>query len=99
MLLIAAAPWSLALVALAVPRARAALRGLLLEPWLALGGFAVAWTVLLLAFSPGAEPRQAIPALPAAAALLAALLGGSTGRSSGPGRGSRSRPRGRCSCC
>jgi 4-amino-4-deoxy-L-arabinose transferase-like glycosyltransferase len=73
-LLGAAAPWSLVLVPLAVPRARAALRGLLEDPWLALCGAVVAWGVLVFAFVPGTLPRYLIPVLPAAATLAAAVL-------------------------
>jgi 4-amino-4-deoxy-L-arabinose transferase-like glycosyltransferase len=74
LLLLTAAPGSLVLAALVVPRARAALRGLFADPWLALCGFAVAWAVLWIAVLPGAKPRELIPALPAAATLVAAAL-------------------------
>jgi 4-amino-4-deoxy-L-arabinose transferase-like glycosyltransferase len=74
LLLLTAAPGSLVLVALAAPRARAALRGLLADPWLALCGFAVAWAVLWIALLPGAQPRELIPALPLLATLVAAVL-------------------------
>jgi 4-amino-4-deoxy-L-arabinose transferase-like glycosyltransferase len=73
-LLGAAAPWSLVVAALVVPRARAALRGLLEDPWLALCGAAAAWGALVFAFVPGTLPRYLIPVLPAAATLAAAAL-------------------------
>ena len=72
--LLAAVPWSIVPLALVVPRARAAVRGLLQDPWLALGAFSVGWTVLLVAFARGAEARELVPALPAAATLVAAAL-------------------------
>ena len=50
------------------------LRGLLEDPWLALCGFAVAWAVVWIAVLPGAQPRELIPALPAVATLVAAVL-------------------------
>jgi 4-amino-4-deoxy-L-arabinose transferase-like glycosyltransferase len=74
LLLLTAAPASLVVFALVVPRARAAVRGLLADPWLALCGFAVAWTVIWIAVLPGAQPRELIPALPAVATLVAAVL-------------------------
>jgi 4-amino-4-deoxy-L-arabinose transferase-like glycosyltransferase len=73
-LLGAAAPWSLVLLSLAAPRARAALAGLLLDPWPALCGAVVAWGVLVFVFVPGTLPRYLIPVLPAAAVLAAASL-------------------------
>jgi len=74
LLLLTAAPGSLVLFVLVVPRARAAVRGLLADPWLALCGFAVAWAVIWIALLPGAQPRELIPALPAVATLVAAVL-------------------------
>jgi 4-amino-4-deoxy-L-arabinose transferase-like glycosyltransferase len=74
LLLLTAAPASLVVFALVVPRARAAVRGLLADPWLALCGFAVAWAVVWIAVLPGAQPRELIPALPAVATLVAAVL-------------------------
>jgi 4-amino-4-deoxy-L-arabinose transferase-like glycosyltransferase len=74
-LLGATLPWSLALVALVAARARAALSGLLLDPWLALNGAVVAWGVLAFAFVPGTLPRYLIPVMPAGAVLAAAALG------------------------
>jgi len=74
LLWLTAAPGSLVLGALVAPRARAALRGLLADPWVALCGFAVAWAVLWIALLPGAQPRELIPALPLAATLVAAVL-------------------------
>ena len=70
----AAAPWSLVLAALATRRGRAALRGVLEDPWIALCGAAVAWGVLVFAFVPGTLPRYLIPVLPPAAVLAAAAL-------------------------
>jgi 4-amino-4-deoxy-L-arabinose transferase-like glycosyltransferase len=75
LLLLTAAPASLVLLALMAPGARAILRGLLRDPWLALCAFAVAWAVLWVVCLPGAQPRDSIPALPAAATLGAAALG------------------------
>jgi 4-amino-4-deoxy-L-arabinose transferase-like glycosyltransferase len=74
LLLLTAAPGSLVLFALLVPRSRAALRGLLADPWLALCAYAVAWTATWIALLPGAQPRELIPALPAVATLVAAVL-------------------------
>ena len=74
LLLLNAAPASLVLLALVVPRARKALHGLLEDPWLALCAFALAWTALWIALLPGAQPREIVPALPAAATLAAAAL-------------------------
>ena len=74
LLLLTAAPASLVVFALVVPRARAAVRGLLADPWLALCGFAVAWAVVWIAVLPGAQARELIPALPAVATLVAAVL-------------------------
>jgi 4-amino-4-deoxy-L-arabinose transferase-like glycosyltransferase len=74
LLLLTAAPGALVLFALVAPRARASLRGLLADPWLALCGFATAWAVLWIALLPGAQPRELIPALPLAATLMAAVL-------------------------
>jgi 4-amino-4-deoxy-L-arabinose transferase-like glycosyltransferase len=73
-LLATAAPWSLVLAAAATRRGRAALAGLLDDPWLALCGFAVAWGVLAFLFVPGTLPRYLIPVLPPAAVLAAASL-------------------------
>ncbi len=73
-LVAAAAPWSLVPAALATRRGRAALHGLLADPWLALCGAAVAWGVLVFALVPGTLPRYLIPVLPPAAVLAAAAL-------------------------
>jgi 4-amino-4-deoxy-L-arabinose transferase-like glycosyltransferase len=73
-LLLTAAPGSLVLLALVVPRARAALRGLLGDPWLALCGFTSAWAVLWIVVLPGTQPGELITALPAVATLVAAAL-------------------------
>lgn len=73
-LLGAAAPWSLVVVALLWPRTRAALKGLLADPWRALCGATLAWGVVVFAFVPGTLPRYLIPVLPAAAVLVAAVL-------------------------
>jgi 4-amino-4-deoxy-L-arabinose transferase-like glycosyltransferase len=73
-LLVAAAPWSLALLWLAHPRGREAARGLARDPWTALALAVVAWGVLVFAFVPGTLPRYLIPVLPFASVLAAALL-------------------------
>ncbi len=70
----AAAPWSLVLLAAATRRGRAALRGVLEDPWHALCGAAVGWGVLVFLFVPGTLPRYLIPVLPPAAVLAAAVL-------------------------
>ena len=64
LLLLNAAPASLVLLALVVPRARGDLRGLLGDPWLALCAFALAWAVLWIAVLPGAQPREIVPRCP-----------------------------------
>jgi len=74
LILLTAAPASLVVFVLVVPRARAALGSLLADPWLALCGFTVAWAVVWIAVLPGAQPRELIPALPAVATLVAAVL-------------------------
>ena len=73
-LLGAAAPWSLVTLALLRPRARATLRGLVSDPWRALCGAVGLWAVVVFAFVPGTLPRYLVPALPAAAVLVAAVL-------------------------
>jgi 4-amino-4-deoxy-L-arabinose transferase-like glycosyltransferase len=73
-LAVAAAPWSLVLLAAATSRGRVALQGILAEPWLALCAAAVGWGVLAFVFVPGTLPRYLIPVLPPASALVAAAL-------------------------
>jgi 4-amino-4-deoxy-L-arabinose transferase-like glycosyltransferase len=73
-LLAAALPWSLALAGLVRPPARAALRGLLCDPWPALCAAAAGWGVAMFALVPGTLPRYLLPVLPAAAVLAAASL-------------------------
>jgi 4-amino-4-deoxy-L-arabinose transferase-like glycosyltransferase len=73
-LAVAAAPWSIVLLTAATARGRAAMRGLLDNPWLALCGAAVGWGVLAFVFVPGTLPRYLIPILPPAAVLAAAGL-------------------------
>jgi 4-amino-4-deoxy-L-arabinose transferase-like glycosyltransferase len=70
----AAAPWSLLLAAAAARRGRAALRGLLEDPWLALCAASTGWGVFVFLFVPGTLPRYLIPVLPPAAVLVAAAL-------------------------
>jgi 4-amino-4-deoxy-L-arabinose transferase-like glycosyltransferase len=76
LLLGAAAPWSLVLVAALWPRARAALKGLLADAdaWRALCGATLLWGVAVFLFVPGTLPRYLLPVLPAAAVLVAAAL-------------------------
>jgi 4-amino-4-deoxy-L-arabinose transferase-like glycosyltransferase len=73
-LLGALAPWSLAVLALALPRGRALLRSLLADDWLALCGTVVLWGVVVFAFVPGTLPRYLLPVVPCAATLLAAAV-------------------------
>ena len=74
LLLLNAAPASLVLLALVLPRARRALRDLLGDPWLALCALALAWAALWIVLLPGAQPREIVPGLPAVATVAAAAL-------------------------
>lgn len=74
-LLGAAAPWSLVVIAGLLPRTRSVLGGLVADPWRALCGATVLWGVAVFAFVPGTLPRYLVPVFPPAAVLVAAVLG------------------------
>jgi len=74
MLLLAASPWSLLLLAPLVPRVRRATRGLLAEPYVVLAIAVVVWGIVAFAVVPRARPRYLLPALPFAAVIAASVL-------------------------
>jgi 4-amino-4-deoxy-L-arabinose transferase-like glycosyltransferase len=67
-------PWGAALLAVALPRVRALLRGLLADPWTALCAATTLWGAALFLFAGDADPSSFVPALPAAAVLLSSIL-------------------------
>jgi hypothetical protein len=67
-------PWGAAALAVALPRARAALRGLLVDPWTALCAATALWAATLFLFAGDADLSCFVPALPAAAVPLSSIL-------------------------
>ena len=67
-------PWGAAALAAALPRGRAALRGLLADPWTALCAATTLWAATVFLFAGDADLSSMVPALPAAAVLLSSIL-------------------------
>jgi hypothetical protein len=67
-------PWGAAALAVALPRVRAALRGVLVDPWTALCAATTLWGATLFLFAGNGDLSSFVPALPPAAVLFSAIL-------------------------